>query len=402
MPRHWAMSLCGAFPAWRCLGRAFAAWHDELVTRTVDFTALTSPVTRHEVAGFRSAMRKLPQYSTSATTLTIVIFVIVAVFLLLSGIGFAGFFLLIAGSIPTGSGIDIPPLTLAVPVVLLALVVLVIVLGVRGVFGSSRWERWFRLSRFAESNDLVFSPADSNPSYPGMIFSVGHTRSAIDHLRPARGRFFDYGNFRSVTGSGDNRSTRVNGFLALSLDRSLPHMVLDSRSNNSLFGSSNLPGTFSRDQVLKLEGDFGKYFTLYCPSRYERDALYVFTPDLMALLIDEAAPFDVEIIDRWMFVYSAHALDMRQPAVHQRLLRIVDTVGAKALTQTERYADERVASFAANIVAPPGQRLRRGWRVGTVITVAIVLAFFVLQMFGVVDGLFGGLVRGLVDGVLGR
>ena len=70
-------------------------------------------------------------------------------------------------------------------------------------------------------------------------------------------------------------------------------MVLDSRDNNGLVGGATLPATFRRDQVLSLEGDFNRYFTLYCPRQYERDALYVFTSDLISLLNDEADPFDV-------------------------------------------------------------------------------------------------------------
>ena len=59
-----------------------------------------------------------------------------------------------------------------------------------------------------------------------------------------------------------------------------------------------------------------------------------------------------------------------QPAVYQRLFRIVETVGAKTLTQTDRYQDDRAAApFAANIVAPQGARLRRGVSVGAVILI---------------------------------
>ncbi len=157
-------------------------------------------------------------------------------------------------------------------------------------------------------------------------------------------------------------------------------MLLDSRANNGLFGSTNLPAAFARDQVLSLEGDFNEHFTLYCPKEYERDALYVFTPDLMALLIDEAAPYDVEIVDRWMFVYSARAFPLAEPSVYQRLLTIVTTVGAKTLTQTDRYVDERVGEFAANMVAPEGRRLRRGvsW-----VGIAIVVGFLALWFSGV-------------------
>ena len=183
--------------------------------------------------------------------------------------------------------------------------------------------------------------------------------------------------------------------MALQLDRALPHMVLDSTANNGIFGS-NLPATFNKDQVLHLEGDFDKHFTLYCPKEYERDALYVFTPDLMALLIDAvsiqaSSPFDVEIIDKWMFVYSSAAFDLRQPALHQRLLGIVDTVGAKTLSQTDRYRDERVGDFTANIVAPQGQRLKRGVSVGAIIALVVFVVLWGWPMFGgLIASLFSG------------
>ena len=48
-------------------------------------------------------------------------------------------------------------------------------------------------------------------------------------------------------------------------------MVLDARSNNGLFGGTNLPSQFSKDQILTLEGNFSEYFTLYCRREYERD-----------------------------------------------------------------------------------------------------------------------------------
>ena len=246
-----------------------------------------------------------------------------------------------------------------------------------------------RLDRFAKANGLIFSPADANPQYPGSIFGLGRARSAYEHFRSASDRFLDFGNYRYTTGSGKNSTTHTWGFMALQLDRALPHMVLDSKANNGLFGS-NLPAAFTKDQVLSLEGDFDNYFTLYCPKQYERDALYVFTPDLMALCIDNAAPFDIEIVDKWMFVYSAAPFDMSTGPIYQRLFGIVDTVGAKTLTQTDRYSDERVASFTANSVAPQGARLRRGVPVAAIIIGAIVLGFWIIpQVVGFVLAMSG-------------
>jgi hypothetical protein len=78
-----------------------------------------------------------------------------------------------------------------------------------------------------------------------------------------------------------------------------------------------------------------------------------------------------------MFVYSSAAFDPVDPAHYQRLFRIMDTVGAKTLSQSDRYVDEKVGSFSANYVAPQGQRLRRGIPVVGVIALAVFAVFWV-------------------------
>jgi len=107
----------------------------------------------------------------------------------------------------------------------------------------------------------------------------------------------------------------------------------------------------------------------------------------MALLIDEASPFDVEIVDDWMFVYSNAAFPPAQPAVYQRLFRIVETVGAKTLTQTDRYQDDRAAApFAANIVAPQGARLKRNVSVGAIL---LIVGMAIVWGWGFYADIFG-------------
>lgn len=363
-----------------------------MVIRTIDYTALTAPVTPADIKAFREGKRSQASYSTMGSIISVIVLIVV---LFVFGIFFLGIvgtiITTVAGSLnSSGGGIA----ALAFPLILVAAFVGIVVMIIRSALGGGRWERWYRLDRFATANGLVFSPRDGDPQYPGAIFQIGRSRTAVDHFRSASDRFLDYGNYRYTTGSGKNQTTRTWGFMALQLDRALPNMVLDSHANNGIFGS-NLPATFSKNQVLGLEGDFDKYFTLYCPKEYERDALYVFTPDLMALLIDAVSsqagsPFDVEIVDKWMFVYSSSAFDLRQPALHQRLLGIVDTVGAKTLTQTDRYSDERVGDFTANIVAPQGQRLKRGVSVGAIIALVVFAGIWLWPFLG---GLLSALFR---------
>ena len=347
------------------------------MARRIVYDALIFPTTRDEVREFtRQSKASGTDFSkSSGGAFGIIAFAFAGVFVLLIASSFI--------SVGVRAFLENPnPVSTLFAVFPLLVVAILAVVGVSVFRNSNAWEKWMRLSRFATANGLIYSTQSPNPAYPGSIFTNGHSRRSIDHVRSASGRFFDIGNYQYKTGSGKNETTHNWGFMAFVLDRKLPHMVLDSTANNGLFGGSNLPATFAKGQRLSLEGDFDKYFALYAPQSYERDALYVFTPDLMALLIDEAAPFDVEIVDDWMFVYSSSPFTPQDPAHFQRLFRILDTVGAKTLTQTDRYADERIGDPAINLVAPQGARLKRGISVGSVVLVVVFVAIWGSSFFG--------------------
>ena len=358
-----------------------------MAARVVDYSPLLTAPTPQEVAAYRTQARASGATWASAgmnTIIAIFVFVVVGALIGIPVIG--AMVVTIVSSVRDGSS---GAIALVLFLILGTGLAALVVVGVMS--GRQRWERWLRMDRFATANGLTFSPADADPSYPGAIFSIGDSRRANEHFRTTDGRILDFGNYQYSTGSGKNRSTRTWGFLALKLDRKLPHMVLDTKANNGLFGGTNLPAHFDKEQILSLEGDFNEYFTLYCPKEYERDALYVFTPDLMALLIDEAAPFDVEIIDDWMFVYSNTPFPSGQPAVYQRLFRIVETVGTKTLTQTDRYQDDRAAApFAANIVAPQGTRLKRNVSVGAILLIVGAVVIWGWSFFADILTAFSG------------
>lgn len=352
------------------------------MNRTVDYMPLIIPVTKEEVAAFKAETRAAGITWGQGAVVQGVAVGCVSVLIGVVAVVMVGTFVRISADAFASSGSPVGLVGILFPLVFLAGLIAIAVAALRSAFGMRRWEKWMRLTRFALANKLVYSPSSPDPHYPGSIFGQGHSRKTLDHLRSATDRFLDMGNYQYVTGSGKNSTTHSWGFLALHLDRRLPHMVLDSTANNGWFGS-NLPSAFKKDQVLALEGDFNTHFTLYCPKEYERDALYVFTPDLMALLIDEAAPFDVEIVDDWMFVYSSKKFDPTSPALYQRLFRIIDTVGAKTLAQTDRYVDERIGSFAANMVAPKGQRLAKGVPVAAIVfSIVFGLIWLLPQIMG--------------------
>ncbi|MFN3949484.1 hypothetical protein [Microbacterium sp.] len=358
----------------------------------LDTAPLTEPVDRAKARAFSAELRR--KGSVGGRVLSgIALGVVGVVFLLIGAFVFTTIgSLLFSGERPG-------PRVLAFLVVLIVGVLSGIAL-VRGLGGSA--VRRYRLDRFARANGMTWHPGFADPALPGMIFGLGRARTAHDLVRAERPRFVEVGNFTYETGSGKNKQTHRWGYVAVRLDTPLPHIVLDAVGNNGLFGGTNLPIAFGRGQRLSLEGDFDEHFALYCPEGYERDALYLFTPDVMARFIDNAAALDVEIVDDWLFLYSRRDLSTLDPATWRWLFTTVAAVDDK-LAQWARWRDERMSAtptagaVASGIpgataeaapllgpppvgVAAPGRRLRRGFPVATVLVVLAVAGWWVLTL----------------------
>ncbi|MEO5921456.1 MAG: hypothetical protein ABIQ01_09995 [Pseudolysinimonas sp.] len=256
---------------------------------------------------------------------------------------------------------------------------------------------------FAAANGWRYEPSALAPAYRGSIFEYLQDATVADRFTMESGQIGASGPAVEVgvitgmvgggqdwsgTGSAVRMSFTTNevmsvGYLAVRLERQLPQFVLDaSRNDDGRY--SNLPMPIAGGQRLSLEGDFDDHFALYCPKGYERDALYIFTPDLMALLIDETGDFDVEIVDDRFFVYARGGWDLSNGTLWRRLDRIRHVVGAKAITRTDLYANARDPAAIAE-----GSRLRMGFfggrsKVGLVLILTLGLtALLMLVGFGV-------------------
>ncbi|MDR6689549.1 hypothetical protein J2X55_000448 [Microbacterium sp. 1154] len=242
-------------------------------------------------------------------------------------------------------------------------------------------DRRLRLAGFSRDVGMEYVPAVPTPPLPGVLFGIGSDRTGYDILRGREPRFVEIGNYAYTTSDGKNTHTSRWGYIAIRLDVPLPHIVLDAVGNGVKLG------VWERGQRLSLEGDFDRYFHLSCPEGYERDALYLFTPDVMARFIDNASALEVEIVDDWMFLYSPDELSTLDPARWAWAFAVVSALLDK-LDQWGRWRDDKlradatvrrpaaapaVAGPAAPAptpapmtftptpmgVAPPGQRLKR-------------------------------------------
>lgn len=218
------------------------------------------------------------------------------------------------------------------------------------------WRRWLRLQRFASANPSVtFVREVAEPPYEGLLFSVGSRRRAEDVIRTTRPVRYEYGNYRFAGPRFRNDVGASHGFIRIELEREVPHVLLIARRGRH---RSPLPVEIIGRQFLSLEGDFDRHFTTYASEDFKRDALYILTPDPMALLIDEARDADVEFVDRAVFFYFRGPLDMLGIRSHARAARLVSVVGSKIRRRAAVYRGPHSAASAGKSIDQGGRRLR--------------------------------------------
>jgi len=155
---------------------------------------------------------------------------------------------------------------------------------------------WRHLDRYATTlggrlETLTYS------ARPGGILiargQAGLSRTVI--TLPSGVRIGDWEYLRRGTQPGTN-AAYTWGYISIPLAAAVPHLVLDSRRNQRV-SAIGAGADLRRSQIISLEGDFDRHFTVYSPEGYGADALYFLTPDVMRDLIDVATDWDVEFID---------------------------------------------------------------------------------------------------------
>lgn len=219
-------------------------------------------------------------------------------------------------------------------------------------------QRIASIHRFAEANDMHAIASSSSDQYPGTLFSDGHTREVVMALRTKNEKEpIEIGNYRFVTGHGRSARNHDFTYMLIKLDKVLPHIFIDSKSNNSFWNREHA-SDYSKSQHLQFEGDFNKYFTALVPDDYGRDANYIFTPDVLLALLDYGKDYDFELMGDTLILFRRGQVNLADPKKLEVMFSKASIFAAKFRKQTQLYTDERVAASAVGTVAPEGQKLR--------------------------------------------
>ncbi|MGP6171238.1 hypothetical protein ACTU6U_05630 [Microbacterium sp. A196] len=196
-------------------------------------------------------------------------------------------------------------------------------------------------------------------------------------------------------------------YIALHLHAPLPHMLLESQAGKSL--ARMLPVHISGYQTLSLEGDFDRWFRLFVPAGYERDALFLLPPDVMAALIDHAPAFSMETIADRMVFFRSSAADFANPEPWKVVAEVIEGAAKPFVRNASGYRDERIPEqdtpYAVEMmptgrIASDGTRLdlrdRRtgiwwilgatGWAATLVFLYAVPAIFAFAGLMSIVDG----------------
>lgn len=233
------------------------------------------------------------------------------------------------------------------------------------------------LARFAADNGFAYLPGPARGDLPSWSYRGSLTKARAIRARTTRGRPIEWCDYENRYGNSASHHTQFGGWIRIGLRRPLPHIVLRATQRGArVLSTASVPDSSQR---LSLEGDFDSHFALYCPSGYERDALYLFTPDVMARAVDEAGGWDIEIVDDVLLLTRSRDVVTTDPAEWSEIIRTTVAFAGK-IEQWERWRDDRAEvepdgamglPVAGVGVAAGGRRLRTAWSTATWVWIAL-------------------------------
>lgn len=163
-----------------------------------------------------------------------------------------------------------------------------------GYIRSGVKKRFWR--RFAELNGWQYESYGDSDQEAGVMFRQGHSRE-ITHIIAGAidDRMFKIFDYKFTIGSGDDSETHYYAVFAFKFKGSFPHIYLNNKKD---FYGVNV------GEKIPLPGEFEKRFSLSAPRKYEIEALQIFTPDILAELLDNGFVFDVEFVNGEVLVFT--------------------------------------------------------------------------------------------------
>lgn len=253
------------------------------------------------------------------------------------------------------------------------------------------------LAAFAWRNGWAYADSLENTRRPGTPFTRvlrGQERAVVASDDPRMP--FELGMHHSLS-RGDQRATvqRPFAFIEIPLPSAVPHIVLANRTR-SIIPTLGLGRGAAR---MELEGAFAKVFRLIVPEGYQQDALYIFTPDLMARVLDLGSGAEIELVTDRLYVYLPARTRFDRAETMQATLTLAEEFHRRFAARTALYRDDAAGELALNAGVSVGLRGQRLGGHGISVLAVAGTAGVVLLSIGVTAfSLFGGGILTILGG----
>ncbi len=189
------------------------------------------------------------------------------------------------------------------------------------------------MQQFAAANGYGYQKISSLDGLSGAVFNIGHSRSVQDFITGEyQGNKFALFNYSYVTGGGKTSETHNNTIFQVPCPNPLPPILLVA----GIRFFSNLRPNFPDSEILKLEGDYNKYFTLYTRKEFEIEALEIFTPDFMGKTKDDYKEFSIEFSGQQMYIYYSAFIETKDEL--QKMFNLIKYLIVKIEPLAQRMA----------------------------------------------------------------
>ena len=158
------------------------------------------------------------------------------------------------------------------------------------------------LRKFAESNGFKLS---EEPGYKsiGVVFDGQDNSLVTSHKIDGQLEGFNFSLYwrpYSLKSTGKHYASFL-GVIEIELPKTMPHIFIDRKENNFL--GLDLLGSFSRKDIIELEGQFRKKYRVFYVDNYQVATLTILNPHFMSVLLDIDEPVDFEFVENKLFIY---------------------------------------------------------------------------------------------------
>lgn len=147
----------------------------------------------------------------------------------------------------------------------------------------------------AEINGWRYRDSTNLDDESGIMFRQGNHRAISRHIDGViEDRQFRIFNYVFSIGSGRHRTTYAYTVFSFKFNGSFPHIYLNNKHNSY---------SISTGEKIPLPLEFNKQFSLSAPRKYEIEALQIFTPDVLAKMLDNGFIYDIEFVEQEVLMF---------------------------------------------------------------------------------------------------